>query len=97
MEEWMNCESRGPWVRNSLKHRVDELRSAANKARKAYRKDFMGKPCGYIADAYDEAAALLQQRLDAVTPNALGQEPCAAVCARSPAPEGYTSGTTEKE
>ena len=29
--------------------------------------------------------------------NALGQEPCAAVCARSPAPEGYTSGTTEKE
>ena len=70
MEEWMNCESRGPWVRNSLKHRVDELRSAANKARKAYRKDFMGKPCGYIADAYDEAAALLQQRLDAVTPNA---------------------------
>ena len=72
MEEWMNCESRGPWVRNSLKHRVDELRSAANKARKAYRKDFMGKPCGYIADAYDEAAALLQQRLDAVTPNAGG-------------------------
>lgn len=70
MEEWMNCESRGPWVRNSLKHRVDELRSAANKARKAYRKDFMGKPCEYIADAYDEAAALLQQRLDAVTPNA---------------------------
>ena len=30
-------------------------------------------------------------------PNALGQEPCAGVCARSPAPEGYTSGTTEKE
>ena len=29
--------------------------------------------------------------------NALGQEPCAGVCARSPAPEGYTSGTTEKE
>lgn len=27
--------------------------------------------------------------------NALGQEPCAAVCARSPAPTGYTSGTTE--
>ena len=29
--------------------------------------------------------------------NALGQEPCAAVCARSPGPEGYTSGTTRKE
>ena len=33
----------------------------------------------------------------ALTPNALGQEPCAAVHARSPAPEGHTSGTTEKE
>ena len=28
---------------------------------------------------------------------ALGQEPCAGVCARSPAPECYTSGTTEQE
>lgn len=32
-----------------------------------------------------------------IAPNALGQAPCAGVCARSPAPEGYTSGTTEKE
>ena len=32
-----------------------------------------------------------------LTHNALGQEPCAAVCARSPGPEGYTSGTTRKE
>jgi len=31
------------------------------------------------------------------THNALGQEPCAAVCARSPGPECYTSGTTEQE
>ena len=88
MEEWINCESRGPWVRNSLKHRVDELRSAANKARKAYRKDFMGKPCGYIADAYDEAAALLQQRLDAVTPNAKVQAAGGALSARSPGAMG---------
>ena len=35
--------------------------------------------------------------LATMPPNALGQEPCAAVCARSPEPEGYTSGTTEKE
>ena len=69
MEDWATCESRGPFVRNSLKARVSELRSAATKARNAYRKDFMGKPCNYIADAYDEAADVLQKHLDEVTPN----------------------------
>ena len=39
----------------------------------------------------------LTNHIYAAPSNALGQEPCAAVCARSPAPEGYTSGTTEKE
>ena len=67
MEEWVTCESRGTWARNSLMERVFELRSAATKTRNAYRKDFMGKPCSYIADAYDEAADLLQKRLDEVT------------------------------
>ncbi len=71
MEEWATCESRGPLVRNSLKARVSELRSAATKARNAYRKDFMGKPCSYIADAYDEAADVLQKHLDDVTPNVI--------------------------
>lgn len=70
MKEWATCESRGPLVRNSLKARVSELRSSATKARKAFRKDFMGKPFSYIADAYDEAADLLQKRLDEVTANA---------------------------
>lgn len=69
MEEWVTCESRGTFVRNSLKARISELRSAATKARNAYRKDFMGKPCSYIADAYDEAANVMQKRLDEVTPN----------------------------
>ena len=31
------------------------------------------------------------------SPNALGQEPCAVFCARSPAPTGYTSLTTDSE
>ena len=31
------------------------------------------------------------------SPNAIGQEPCAASCARSPAPTGYTSLPTERE
>lgn len=70
MEEWAACESRGPFVRNSMKQRIAELRGAAARARKAYRKDYMGKPYSYIADAYDEAADVLQKRLDAVTPNA---------------------------
>jgi hypothetical protein len=34
--------------------------------RTAYRKDFMGDPCRYIADAYDAAADALQARLDAI-------------------------------
>jgi hypothetical protein len=70
MEDWAVCESRGPMVRNSLKHEIARLRSSANRARKAYSKDFMAKPFGYIADAYDEAADVLQKHLNAVTPNA---------------------------
>lgn len=69
MKDWATCETRGPFVRNSLKAKVSELRGAATKARNAYSKDFMGKPCSYIADAYEEAADALQNRLDAVTHN----------------------------
>lgn len=69
MEDFATCESRGPFVRNSLRAKVSELRTAAKTARNAYRKDFMGKPCSYIADAYEEAADALQKRLDSVTPN----------------------------
>ena len=66
MTEWANCESRGPFVRNSLKHKIGELRNSANATRNAYRKDFMGKPCSYIAESYDEAADALQKRLNTV-------------------------------
>ena len=70
MEEWLNCQTRGPFLRNSFKHRIAELRRSATKARKAYRKEYMGKPCEYLADAYDEAADVLQKHLDALQPNA---------------------------
>jgi hypothetical protein len=75
MNDWIACESRGPYVRNSLKHKISELRSEARRARDAYRQDYMKKPCTYIADAYDEAADLLQSRLAALTANAEGKPP----------------------
>lgn len=61
--DWAECESRGPLVRNSLKHRASELTTAANKCRRAYQKDFMRIPLEWLADAYDEAAAALNRRL----------------------------------
>ena len=63
---WVDCESRGPWLRNGLEAKIDELRLSARRARKAFRKDFMGEPANYFADACDEAADALQHRLDAV-------------------------------
>ena len=57
-------------------------------------KNTCGEPPQTEAEAKASAMAYVREFL---TPSALGQEPCAAVCARSPAPEGYTSGTTEKE
>lgn len=64
--DWAECESRGPLVRNSLKHRASELMTAANKCRRAYQKDFMRIPLEWLADAYDEAAAALNRRLSSI-------------------------------
>lgn len=64
MEDWTQCETRGPWVRNSLEVKIKELRKNAVRLRKAYTKDFMNVPCQYIADAYDSAANIIQYRLD---------------------------------
>jgi hypothetical protein len=64
--EWADCETRGAMVRNSLRHRKTELREAAKKLRKAYRQDFMRISCEWLADAYDAAAAVLEQRYSAI-------------------------------
>lgn len=66
MKDWITCESRGTFVRNSLKAKVKELRESAKKARGAYTKDFMNIPCQYIADTYDAAANVIQDQLDKV-------------------------------
>ena len=46
-----------------------------------------GAASGLIYPLMDDVTDLLRERWNK-RPNALGQEPCAAVCARSPAPLG---------
>lgn len=78
MPKWMTCESRRPYVTNSLKARADELRQAATRCRNAYTKDFMGQPSRYIADAYDKAAEAIEAALrvvhDATEENHVSQQ-----------------------
>lgn len=64
--EWADCETRGAMVRNSVKHRIGELKTASNHLRKAYRQDFLRIPCEWLADAYDEAVAALESRASAI-------------------------------
>lgn len=64
--EWMACESRRPWVTNSLKHHAQELRAAEKRSRNAFKKDYMGEPARYFADACGEAAAALEAKLSAI-------------------------------
>lgn len=66
MTDWMTDVSRRPYVTNSLKHRRDELRGAAKRCRRAFRKDYMGVPSNWLADAYEEAASVLDRRLTEV-------------------------------
>lgn len=64
--EWMACESRRPWVTNSLKHHIEELRNAEKRSRNAFKKDYMGEPARYFADACAEAAAVFEAKLSAI-------------------------------
>lgn len=64
--EWMKCESRRPWVTNSLKYHAQELRAAEKRSRRAFNKDYMGEPARYFADACGEAAAVFEARLSAI-------------------------------
>jgi len=64
--EWMTCESRLPWVTNSLKQRANALREAEKRSRRAFNKDYMGEPARYFADACAEAAAVFEARLSAI-------------------------------
>jgi hypothetical protein len=65
-EEWKACSTRGPLLRESLGKRIHDLKDASRRARSAYRKPFMAEACSYLADAYDEAASMLERRLEAI-------------------------------
>jgi hypothetical protein len=64
MNEWLaSTDIRKQVVVQSLKSRVSDLRHAAGQCRKAYTKDYMNIPMNWLADAYDEAAAVLDAKL----------------------------------
>lgn len=50
----------------SLKSRIREMRAAATRSRNAYQNDYMRVPCEFYAQAMDDAANLLQARLEEV-------------------------------
>lgn len=64
--EWAACESRRPWAMNSLKASAQALREKETRLRTAYTKDFMGVPSRFVADAYGEAAAVFEAKLDLI-------------------------------
>ncbi|QRF55787.1 hypothetical protein [Variovorax paradoxus] len=64
--DWAQCETRRPWVLNSLQHHAKELRASEKRARNAFRKSYMGVPACYVADAYAEAAAVFEARISAI-------------------------------
>ncbi|WP_447988389.1 hypothetical protein [Achromobacter spanius] len=64
--DWVACESRRPWVTNSLKASAQKLRGKESRCRTAYTKDFYGIPARYVADAYAEAAAVFESKLAAI-------------------------------
>lgn len=86
--EWMTCATRAPWVANSLRSRAQELRTAEKRSRGAFRKDFMGVPARYFADAMSDAAAAVEARLQTI-------EAARVFQAQNPIP--LAEGSTPKE
>lgn len=69
---WMSADDiRKQVVVESLRSRRNDLRTAASKCRKAYTKDYMLTPMNWLAEAYEEAADLLDARLTQITSAAL--------------------------
>ena len=64
--DWMTCETRRPWVCNSLREKAKEMRASEKRCRGAFRKEYMGVPATYVADAFSEAAAVFEARLNTV-------------------------------
>ena len=101
-EEWLmlqECEEGDePFCNCSAGHSIEETdwNQCDSCGKPIYDEEPAVPPAPTFADgmtAEDDRRFL--EATSGLTHNALGQEPCAAVCARSPAPTGYTSGTTE--
>lgn len=63
--DWKS-DDRAPWVTNSLRARIDDLRAASRRCRGMFSKGYMGEPANYLADAYAEAADLLEAKLRSI-------------------------------
>lgn len=64
MTDWMLSDDvRKTVVVQSLRSRRDALRRASSECRRAYTKDYMNIPMTWLADAYDEAANVLDAKL----------------------------------
>lgn len=68
MSNWMSDETHTgrKVVVESLKSRIADMAFKAKGCREAYKEDYMRVPLAFLADAFDEAAFILQSRLDAV-------------------------------
>ena len=64
--EWMECESRRPFVVNGLRDNAEKMRAAEKRVRDAYKNEFMRVPCQYVAVAYGKAAAVFEAQLVAI-------------------------------
>jgi hypothetical protein len=50
-------------VQQSLKRNIVKIRMRASDVRRAYNQDYMAVPCRWLADVYDEVAAVFEARL----------------------------------
>ncbi|MET3527251.1 hypothetical protein [Phenylobacterium koreense] len=59
--DWASDPDRAPWVTNSLKVRIADLRKAERSCRRAFTKPYFGEMAEYLADCYAEAAEVLER------------------------------------
>ena len=52
------------WLKNSLKHKIKELRERSKLIRGSYKKEPMRGLCRELADVYSEAADVFQRALN---------------------------------
>ena len=89
---WMADEKRRRTVVVNLRNLIIKFEQQAAACRESYHEDYMGVPFAFLADALEDAAKLLQSRLDAVlgSGNPATKEHADAT-RRSAAPESSSS------